>query len=659
MRTFFLRSLLLLFLVLPSVGNSQSFNAYKKAGDEAFLGKDYNAAMYYYARALDKNGKDPYLCYRYALSAQSFSAFEVAEDYLLKTLKADKENAFPEAVYHLGMVYKNLGQYEQAIQQFNRFITENPQGGLLKKAKEEVSACGSAMALLEEPRQIEIVHLGKSINTAYSEFGALKRGDTLYYSSYRFDNKKDKTIPSRKISKTLISVKNGQGRLLKKFNEEEANTAHVTFSLDGNRIYYNVCTYGIGLDIKCTLFYKEKDGRGRWKKTGIALPDTVNLKNYTSTQPTIGFDSVEQTEVLFFASDRPGGAGAMDIWKVSVGKENRKFGDPVPVEDVNTPDNEITPFFDEERQVLYFSSDRVQSMGGYDVFSWKMNQGDAVVEQLFPPVNSSYNDIYYVLNVEGETGYFSSNRPGTYYLDKSNKACCNDIYYFRPVPPEVKMDSFLVNDKPLTPLPLPTQEPAFGKEPETLEDFLPLALFFDNDEPDKRTRRTTTRKNYDETFQKYYPKKELFGDSFAGPLEEDQKEEALFLVEDFFENEVEKGHRYLMLFSEILLKRLEKGEEVEIFIKGFTSPRAQSDYNLSLGKRRVSCLKNHFFDYKNQIFKPYIDTGKLRITERSFGETSAALNVSDALEDLRNSVFSPAASRERRVEIVEIKIGEE
>lgn len=221
------------------------------------------------------------------------------------------------------------------------------------------------------------------------------------------------------------------------------------------------------------------------------------------------------------------------------------------------------------------------------------------------------------------------------------------------------MDSFLVEDNSLAPLPLPKQEPALEKEPETLEDFLPLALYFDNDEPDKRTRRTTTRKNYDETFQKYYPKKELFGENFAAPLEEDQKEEALLLVEDFFENEVGKGHRYLMLFSEILLKRLENGEEVEIFIKGFTSPRAQSDYNLSLGKRRVSCLKNHFFDYKNKIFKPYIDAGNLRITERSFGETSAALNVSDALEDLRNSVFSPAASRERRVEIVEIKIGEE
>ena len=93
---------------------------------------------------------------------------------------------------------------------------------------------------------------------------------------------------------------------------------------------------------------------------------------------------------------------------------------------------------------------------------------------------------------------------------------------------------------------------------------------------------------------------------------------------------------------------------MEIFIKGYTSPRAKGDYNLSLGKRRISSLRNHFQTYKNGVFVPYLTAKTLIVTERSFGETTASTNVSDDLEDMRNSVYSVGAAKERRVEIVEV-----
>lgn len=634
--------------------NAQSVKAFTKAGDEAYKQEDFNAAMHYYSQALTKKQNDPYLNFRYALSAKAFFAFETAEKFLLKTIKLDKEQNYTLAIKELGAVYKQMGNYDEAINQFELYKTNNLSTEEAENINNEINSCNKAKVLLKSPSKYKIKQLRKGINTAYSEFGALKRGDTLYYSSYRFDNKSNKTDPVQKISKELISVKNGRGRVMRKFNAESANTAHTAFSLDGKRIYYNICTSEKGLDIKCRLFYKEKDKRGRWKKTGIALPDTINLKGYTATQPAIGFDSLSEKEVLFFASDRPGGAGGLDIWKVSVEKGKNAFGIPQPLEYVNGPENEITPFFDNRNQTLYFSSDRVQSMGGYDVFKSTLDEKAESI-QLLPPINSSYNDVYFTVNSDTGSGYLSSNRPGSFFLDKKHKACCNDLYSFSPLPPEPPTDS-LQNEELVETVSETQDEPEIEKEPTTLEDFLPLALYFDNDEPDKRTRRQTTRKNYTETFNKFYPKKSRFQSEFSAVLKEDQKEDAELMVEEFFEDEVEKGHRHLMLFSEILLKRLENGEHVEIFIKGFTSPRAKSDYNLSLGKRRVSCLKNHFFDYKSRIFQQYIDSGHLIISERSFGESSASTEVSDVLEDLANSIYSPAASRERRVEIVEIKV---
>ena len=109
------------------------------------------------------------------------------------------------------------------------------------------------------------------------------------------------------------------------------------------------------------------------------------------------------------------------------------------------------------------------------------------------------------------------------------------------------------------------------------------------------------------------------------------------------------------MFSNILLKRLNDGDQVEIFLKGYTSPRAKTDYNLFLSKRRISCVRNHFKTHADGIFKQFLKSGQLIISEKPFGETTASQKISDDLNDQRNSIYSVEASIERRVEIVEIK----
>ena len=107
--------------------------------------------------------------------------------------------------------------------------------------------------------------------------------------------------------------------------------------------------------------------------------------------------------------------------------------------------------------------------------------------------------------------------------------------------------------------------------------------------------------------------------------------------------------------ADLLVSRLEAGEAYEVLIKGFTSPRAESDYNLNLGKRRVSSVRNHFEAWSEGVLQPYLRSGKLKITETSFGETTARSSVSDQIADERNSIYHPDAARERRVEIVEVR----
>ncbi len=668
----YLRLFIFLFLLLGinQLAYGQSFKALLRAGDNAFKVENYYAAMTYYQEALLKKDKNLHAIYRYAETARSIYAYEVALNYYNKILTAKAEKDFPILQLRIGQVKKGQGSYEGAIYHLEQFIKSGKGNEEeLQLGKQELEDCLWALEILAEPDETEIAHLNKKINTPFTEFGPLMKGDTLFYSSHRYDWKSDDHIPKRKLTKVLYSLNGGRGRPIPRgFNEKDKITAHLTIG-QGGVMYYTSCVYKTSTQIECKIYARGKDRRGRWAKPE-QLPDNINVEGSTTTHPHLVYDPVHNREMLFFASNRPGGKGGLDIymtWK----KSNEKFADPINLEVINTPGNEITPFYHLPTQTLYFSTDGRPNLGGYDIYHVKFDGNEhwgAPVHGGYP-LNSSYNDIYFSMTNDSTVGYFSSNREGAFYLDKDHKSCCNDIFKVtfkaekESIPP--LPDSTIVtidsNKLEISPLPLdplvdvPSPDIPVIKPPERLEDFLPLALYFDNDEPDKRTRKTTTKKNYETTYNDFYPRKYEFIDEYTGPLSEVAKEEAAWEIDRFFEDKVKRGNEYLMLFSTILLDRLKEGETVEIFIKGFTSPRAKSNYNLSLGKRRVSSVKNHFRAYQDGVFLPYIDSGQLILTERSFGETTAATTISDDLNDQRNSIYSVSASLERRVEIVEIK----
>lgn len=638
---------------------AQTLRALEKAGDEAVGQKDYYTALVHFSDALSMDPANTRLCYKYAEVARNFNAYQIAAEYYEKVMKAPDGGQYHLAIFWLAMMKKSLGWYQEAETYFSRFLTSKPFGPdesyLTDRAKKELAWCRQLLKDGASPDPyIRVEQLGKQINSEYSDFAAAELGDTLFYTSYRFDNKEDDHQPKRKIAKVMISVKGSRGRALSRgLNEETRSTAHTAFSEDGRRMYFTLCDYVSDAELRCRIYYRELDRFGKWSRKAIALPTFINQDGYTATHPATGFDAFASQEILFFVSDRPGGKGGLDIWYAAV--EENGFSKPKPIEALNTPEHDVTPFFDNASQTLYFSSEGHAGWGELDVLSSRLDSSRWLAPVLLPaPINSGYDDLYFTLGTDTTHAWLASNRPGSFYLDPANKACCNDLYRltFLPKPPPRDTFSLTITQPPA---PVENPEPPIPQEPQRLEDFLPLALYFDNDEPDKRTNKITTRKSYGETFERYYQRKDEYISEYGQPLSEEIRYEAEEAMEVFFEEEVRKGNDFLNRFSEILLNRLESGDRVEIFIKGFTSPRARSDYNLALGQRRISSVRNHFQSWHGGVFQPYLSSGSLRITERSFGEELASKEVSDELEDLRNSVYSIGAARERRVELVEIQ----
>jgi hypothetical protein len=134
-------------------------------------------------------------------------------------------------------------------------------------------------------------------------------------------------------------------------------------------------------------------------------PFKFNNPSYDIGQPALNPDG----NLLFFASDMPGGLGGSDIYYCR--NTNGEWSEPVNLGPaVNSPSTDNYPFMHQSGR-LFFTSDRQGGFGGLDVYYSVMNN-DTWEEpvRLAEPVNSSSDDFAFVAQPDLQTGYFSSNR---------------------------------------------------------------------------------------------------------------------------------------------------------------------------------------------------------------------------------------------------------
>ncbi|UIJ46733.1 hypothetical protein LZK98_07250 [Sphingomonas cannabina] len=113
---------------------------------------------------------------------------------------------------------------------------------------------------------------------------------------------------------------------------------------------------------------------------------------------------------LWFSRDRPGGAGGYDIWMSRRSAAGWGPARPVPF---NSAGRDFDPAFSADGRFVYFCSDRAGGAGGDDVYRVAVTGGGfGVPVNLGPEVNSTGNEFAPMLSPDGRTLLFSSDRPG-------------------------------------------------------------------------------------------------------------------------------------------------------------------------------------------------------------------------------------------------------
>jgi hypothetical protein len=136
------------------------------------------------------------------------------------------------------------------------------------------------------------------------------------------------------------------------------------------------------------------------------LPDVINSK-FNEIAASLSADGSQ----IYFASDRPGGFGGIDIY-VSKILPNGSWGEAKNLGPfINTKFDEDFPSVSTDGITLLFSSKGHTTMGGYDIFKASYDEEKQAwgnVKNIGFPINSAGDDLNLCLSKDNKYGYMSS-----------------------------------------------------------------------------------------------------------------------------------------------------------------------------------------------------------------------------------------------------------
>lgn len=399
-------------------------NKHTETADKLYNRFEYVEAADEYLKLVEKNRADHYVYRQLAESYYNVFNTKEAAKWYAKAIETAPEQD-PELHYRYSQMLKGEGNYAGANQQMKQFASlapNDPRALEFKKDPDYLPKLKSQQKLFDE-KQLEIN------DSKYSDFGAVLSSDNiLYFASARNTARKTYGWNEEPFLDLYQSVYNANGTFSDPTPVDGINTKHhdgpAAISADGNTMYFASESYRErkqferdrenNLKIGQVYLYKATRDGGKWGGVKV-LP--FNHKEFSSSNPSLSKDG----KTLYFSSNRPGGSGGNDIWKVTI-EENDTYGEPENLgSTINTPGNESFPFITDDNK-LYFSSDGRKGMGGLDVFMTDLAKGGQPVN-LGLPVNSEKDDFAFSFNTQKNIGFFSSNRAGVDNLYLATPVC--------------------------------------------------------------------------------------------------------------------------------------------------------------------------------------------------------------------------------------------
>ncbi|WP_296704864.1 OmpA family protein [Algoriphagus sp.] len=418
------------FILILSLNACKSLQ--EKANDQ-FLSGQYQYAINSYSQILEDDPENKEANSAVAESYRLSNRIEEAGPYYQKL--AEEEPSF-ENLFRLGQSLKAQGKDDEAKEAFEEAKGFTQEENLLAETQRQIETINLANGIDNYfPNHVLVNY--QELNTAGADYAPVTSENFIYFTSgrqasglYPADGS-----PYTKLFRTRaegIRVDVGSIQALPEFqNEEGLNQAAIAISPDGNTIIYARGNSTSPKDLPETaLFASYFRGSGFTQPIWMPVNEDENWWNST---PAFSPDGDE----LYFASNRPGGYGGIDLYKATR-LANSDFGNVVNLgPNVNTPGNEMFPRPEADGK-FFFSSDGHPGYGKLDLFVAENDaSGKQVIKNLGENFNSPDDDFGIFFTEYPKTGFISSNREGGEGDD--------DIYFFEDKTPKPKIVNVLLN----------------------------------------------------------------------------------------------------------------------------------------------------------------------------------------------------------------------
>ncbi len=425
---------LLGLLLCGATVQAQTLREYQKAATKRLTEGDSVGALGIYRQAFEGVTQvlDAQARYDMGELADGLRYYTVAKEQYSIIAASESASKFPKIRLRLAEAQRRTGAYEAAVENYNRVLAEAKDSASIKTARAGLSETDWAMSRVTRMDSLEVVQLPNAVNTNNSELAGVGYDGAFYFTRLELIDYADREAGTKStvfamgdplIDSLVAAVELGDGQYL----------AHYAINSNRQKVYFTICE-NVGIaDFRCDLHSCEvtkEDGRLLpVMNTLKRLEAPINLPGYTQTNPSIGRDAISGDDLLVFASNRKGGEGKMDLWMSRIGRDGRP-GTPENLGFANTAEDDITPYFHEASQALFFSSRGHETLGGYDVHRVAYNEGNwGEVTGLRAPINSTFDDTYYSLAASPARTYISSNRPGATCEATEIQECCGfDLY---------------------------------------------------------------------------------------------------------------------------------------------------------------------------------------------------------------------------------------